>query len=115
MAVHFGTRHFEKAQVPALQYRIVAPEIIGMQNQSDAAPTLPAHDLLFFVGFGLGQQRATTGRAKRCYYYPALALAHILIRNQARAQYFRIESNGFVVTTNEQGDVGQVLVHRLMR
>ncbi|MNE57109.1 hypothetical protein D3C80_1520570 [compost metagenome] len=94
---------------------VIAPKIVGLEEQEDPATALPADGGLLLGGRGPRQQQRRPGGASGGDPHPALAgLARLVERvvfQQGEAEPLGEEGDGLVVVGHQQGQGAKVLRH----
>ncbi len=104
-AVGFLAGSFEEIYTGGLHEAIVSPEMIGVKEEEDAAGGLIADLLQLLRSVGLSQEQAGAMRPGRCDDEQAFASGKSRILDDAEAEGFGEEREGFVVIADEEGNV----------
>jgi hypothetical protein len=111
-AVGLLPRFANKANAFPDQRVVVAPEIVGMEKEEDTAAGLMADKLLLFGSGGSGEKEARFDGTWRSDKDPALAVDGGVL-DKLEAEDAAIPVDGFVVVADDEGDISDVLVHRV--
>ena len=90
---------------------VVAPEVVGVEEEEDAASGLIADAGGLFGCGGAGEEEVGPGGAGRSNEDPALTGAHVGVFEEVEAEDVGVVGDGFVVVANDKGDVGEGLGH----
>jgi len=93
--------------------RIVAPEVIGMQEEEYAASGLVAYTGLLRGRCGFGEEERTTAAAPWRHHYPSFGFGHYGIFHKFEIQFAGIEVYGFVVIIHYECKLCDSLIHAL--
>lgn len=94
-----------------LEGAIVAPEVVGMEEEEDAASGLVADARGLLGRGGAGEQQVGSGGAGGSDEDPALAVAHIGVFEEPEAEDVGVVGEGFVVVADDESDVSEGLGH----
>ena len=101
-AVGFLARRFEETDATGSIRVIVAPEIVGVQKEKDAAAGLVADGEGLFRGTGFGkEERGSTGIGGSDQE-PALVAGERGVLEAVEAEFLREEFEGFVVIADNE-------------
>jgi len=91
---------------------VVAPEVVGVKEEEDAASRLVADAGGLLGCGGAGEEEIGSRRAGGSDEDPAFAGAHVGVFEEAEAEDVGVIGDGFVVVADDEGDVGEGLGHR---
>ena len=96
---------------------IVAPEIVGAQEQKDAPARLVADEGLLLGRRGAGEEEGggVLARAGRRDEHPAFHFIEGSILDEGEAELLREPGDRLVIVADDEGDVGERLVHSTAR
>ena len=98
---------FTKMDTVRLHALVIAPKVVGLEEQEDPASSLPSDGGLLFGGGSTGQQQGRTGSALRSDPHPALARFARLVEGrvfqQLKSEPLGKKANGLIVVGHQQG------------
>jgi hypothetical protein len=101
-AVGLFARFANKGNVFGAQGAVVAPEIVGMEKEEDAAARLPADELFLLGGGGAGEKQAGFFGAGGSDEHPALAFDGGVL-DEGKAEDIAIPGDGLVAVADDKG------------
>ncbi|MCY1301050.1 hypothetical protein D9M70_506390 [compost metagenome] len=111
-AIGLVARRFQKGDAFGQHRRMVASEIVGEQEEADAAAGLVADRRLLAFAVGLGKQQRSLDRAPGTDDDPALAIVEPRVFHEVEAELAAIEGDAGIVVRHDQGNACDRLAHQ---
>ena len=93
----------------------IAPKVVGVEEEKDAACGLIADARGLFLVRGSGQEQTRAGRTGRRDHNPSLVIADAILGegvfNDGESERLGKERNSLVVIANQQTDMGDEIGH----
>jgi len=111
-AVGVSFRFADEGDAGGLVAGVVAPEVVGVEEEEDAAAGLGADAGFLLRGGGAGEEEAGFGGAGRGDDDPAFGLLGDRgVFDEGEAEFADEEGEGFVVVADDEGDEAEGLFH----
>ena len=110
-AVGLFLRLADEFDLVCLEGAVVAPEVVGVEEEKDAASGLIADAGGLLGRGGSSQEEVGSSGTRRSDEYPAFASTHIGVLEEAEAEDPGVIGDGFIVVANNEGDLGKGLGH----
>jgi hypothetical protein len=102
-AVGFLARGFEETDAAGLVSLVIAPEVVGVEEEKDAAAGLIANGEGLFRSVGFSKEKSCAAGIGRSNEEPAFVVGKGSVLEQAEAEFLRVELESFVVVADNEG------------
>ena len=112
-AVGFILGWADEFYVVGLKRTVVAPEVVGVQEEKDTAAGLISDARGLFGSRGLSEQERRSRGTGRRNQHPTFAGTEVGIFEEMKAKDMGVEGDGLVIVADDDGDVCEGLGHGL--
>ena len=110
-AIGFLAGSFEETDAARLVSFVIAPEVVGVEEEEDAAAGLVADGEGLFVSVGFGEEKCGAAGIGRSDEEPAFVAGKRSVLEEVEAEFLRVEPESFVIVADNEGQVSNGLRH----